>query len=97
MVSTNGKSNGHNRQTGGGKLQAEGFAPGSDGPSEEVSNFQMPTAEEQVQECQAMNLITLREVFASRKSLKKKEARAAGLVFRAVSGQMRTLEYGQED
>jgi len=44
-----------------------------------------------------MNLQTLREVFANRKALNKKEARGAGLVFRGVSGQLRALEYGQRE
>jgi len=44
-----------------------------------------------------MNLQTLREVFAARKSINKKEARGAGLVFRGVSGQLRALEYGQRE
>lgn len=44
-----------------------------------------------------MNLVTLREVFANRKSLTKKEARGAGMVFRGVSGQLRALEYGQRE
>lgn len=57
----------------------------------------LPSAEEQARECQAMNLQTLREVFAARKSLTKKEARGASLVFRGVSGQLRALEYGQRE
>jgi hypothetical protein len=44
-----------------------------------------------------MSLQTLREVFAARKSLTKKEARVASLVFRGVSGQLRALEYGQRE
>ncbi len=44
-----------------------------------------------------MNLQTLREVFAQRKGLSKKEARGAGLVFRGVSGQLRAVEYGQRE
>jgi len=44
-----------------------------------------------------MNLVTLREVFAARKILTRKEARGAALVFRGVSGQLRALEYGQRE
>ena len=44
-----------------------------------------------------MNLITLREVFASRKGVSKKHQRGANLVFRGVSGQLRALEYGQRE
>lgn len=44
-----------------------------------------------------MNLVTLREVFANRANLTKKEARGAGMVFRGVSGQLRALEYGQRE
>lgn len=44
-----------------------------------------------------MNLQTLREVFANRRGLTKKEARGASLVFRGVSGQLRALEYGQRE
>lgn len=42
-----------------------------------------------------MNLVTLREVFAARKSLTRKEARGAGMVFRGVSVQLRAMEYSQ--
>ncbi len=44
-----------------------------------------------------MNLVTLREVFAARRNLTKKEARGAGMVFRGVSGQLRALEFGQRE
>lgn len=44
-----------------------------------------------------MNLTALREVFANRKTLTKKEARGASMVFRGVSGQLRALEYGQRE
>jgi hypothetical protein len=62
-----------------------------------LTGFDLPTAEDQARECQAINLVTLREVFTARKSLTKKEARGAGLVFRGVSGQLRALEYGQRE
>ena len=44
-----------------------------------------------------MTLTTLREVFANRASLTKKEARGAGMVFRGVGTAMRALEYGQRE
>lgn len=43
-----------------------------------------------------MNLVTLRDVFANRKSLTRKEARGAATVFRGVSVQLRSLEFDEK-
>ena len=58
---------------------------------------ELPPTEDIVRECQVMNLVSLREVFASRKNLSRKEARGQGMVFRGVSGQLRALEFGQRE
>ena len=83
-----GKGDGNGRATGGGEREAGGAAPG---------RLDLPPADDQARECQEMNLVTLREVFAARKILTRKEARGAALVFRGVSGQLRALEYGQRE
>ncbi len=57
----------------------------------------LPPAAAVARECQAYNLQTLREVFAARKNLTRKEARGAAMVFRGVSGQLRALEYAQRE
>lgn len=87
------KGHGAGGNQGGGAQAPQGIASGSD----ELESFDLPGIEAQAQECQAMNLITLREVFAARKTLTRKEARGAGLVFRGVSGQLRALEFASRD
>lgn len=68
-------------------------------PAEEVApgDFDLPTAGEVARECQGMSLTTLREVYASRGDLTKKQARGAGMVFRGVSVTMRSLEFGLKE
>jgi hypothetical protein len=68
-------------------------------PAEVVTSggYDLPPVHEQVSECQYMNLTTLREVFAARMEVTKKQARGASLIFRGVSGQLRTLEFGQRE
>jgi hypothetical protein len=58
-------------------------------------SFILPSEKEQIKECQSMNLITLREVFANRGKMTRKEARDASNVFRGVSGQLRSIEGGR--
>lgn len=67
---------------------AEGAAPGG---------FDLPDPAEIARECQGMSLVTLREAYASRNSISKKQARGASTVFRGVSVTMRTLEYGLKE
>lgn len=44
-----------------------------------------------------MNFVTLREVFAARNEVSKKQARGAALVFRGVSGQLRAMEFAARE
>lgn len=44
-----------------------------------------------------MALQQLREVFASRRDISKKQARGASQVFRGVGTTLRALEYGQRE
>lgn len=57
----------------------------------------LPPPDDVARECQVMSLQTLREVFAARRDLSKKQARGAGQVFRGVGTTLRALEYGQRE
>jgi len=67
---------------------AEGVAPG---------RFDLPAPDEIARECSGMSLVTLREAYANRKTMTRKQARGAGTVFRGVATTMRTLEYGLKE
>lgn len=74
-------------------LPPSGFAP------EGLDGFELPSVEEQVTECQSMNLVTLRTAFAAFRGegVSKRLARGASTIYRGVSGQMRSLEFGQRE